>query len=85
MFYSEELVQSFIDNDKNLVDHFNELQNKEGNEKYWAEHSFKGLLESIIQESINEEIGLVSSFYPSNTEELLPSLKRLFTKCCPVL
>ena len=79
MFYSEELVQSFIDNDKNLVDHFNELQNKEGNEKYWAEHSFKGLLESIIQESIKEEIGLVSSFYPSNVKELLPSLKRLFT------
>ena len=79
MLYTAEIVQSFIDNDKNLVDHFSELQNKEGNEKYWAEHSFKGLLESIIQESINEEIGLVSSFYPSNAEELLPSLKRLFT------
>ena len=57
MLYTAEIVQSFIDNDQNLVDHFNELQNKEGNEKYWAEQSFKGFVESIIQESISEEIG----------------------------
>ena len=79
MYHSAKLVQSFIDNDKNLVDHFNELQNKEGNEKYWANKNFKGFLESIIEESIKEEIEVVSSFYPSNAKELLPSLKRLFT------
>ena len=79
MYHSAKLVQSFIDNDKNLVDHFNELQNKEGNEKYWVNKNFKGFLESIIEESIKEEIEVVSSFYPSNAKELLPSLKRLFT------
>ena len=79
MLYTAEIVQSFIDNDQNLVDHFNELQNKEGNEKYWAQRDFRGFVESIIQESISEEIGEDFFYYPSNTKELLPSLKRLFT------
>ena len=79
MLYTAEIVQSFIDNDQNLVDHFNELQNKEGNEKYWAQRGFMGFVESIIEETISEEIGRDFFFYPSNTKELLPSLKRLFT------
>ena len=79
MLYTAEIVQSFIDNDQNLVDHFNDLQNKEGNQKYWAQRDFRGFVESIIQESISEEIGEDFFYYPSNTKDLLPSLKRLFT------